>query len=104
MPRGDSDLGFELVGQRAGVVQLAEHLDDGFAVYRDGPRALRCRRRSCATRLSMLPSKIKPDHSPSRLTTGDPELPPMMSLVVTKFSGGEFERDPCRTSNRCGRS
>ena len=37
----------------------------------------------------MLPSKIRPTSSPARLTTGDPELPPMMSLVVTKSSGVE---------------
>src|SRR6476659_8664700 len=35
----------------------------------------------------MLPSKIRPTTSLSRLTTGLPELPPMMSAVETKFSG-----------------
>src|SRR6185295_10188593 len=35
----------------------------------------------------MLPSKMSPTSSPARLTTGDPELPPMMSLVVTVFIG-----------------
>jgi hypothetical protein len=35
----------------------------------------------------MLPSKIRPTISPLALITGDPELPPMMSLVVTKLSG-----------------
>src|SRR5690348_14870365 len=38
----------------------------------------------------MLPSKMSPTSSPARLTTGDPELPPMMSLVVTKSSGVEM--------------
>ena len=35
----------------------------------------------------MLPSNTRPTTSPLRLTTGEPELPPMMSLVVTKFIG-----------------
>ena len=35
----------------------------------------------------MLPSKIRPTISLSRLTTGLPELPPMMSAVETKLSG-----------------
>ena len=35
----------------------------------------------------MLPSKIRPTTSLSRLTTGLPELPPMMSAVDTKLSG-----------------
>ena len=35
----------------------------------------------------MLPSKIRPTISALRLITGEPELPPMMSLVVTKSSG-----------------
>ena len=35
----------------------------------------------------MLPSKMRPTSSPARLTTGEPELPPMMSFVVTKSSG-----------------
>ena len=35
----------------------------------------------------MLPSKIRPTTSLSRLTTGLPELPPMMSAVETKLSG-----------------
>src|SRR6185437_5627599 len=33
---------------------------------------------------SMLPSKMRPTSSPSRLIPGLPELPPMMSLVDTK--------------------
>ena len=37
----------------------------------------------------MLPSKISPTSSPFRLMTGEPELPPMMSLVDTKSSGVE---------------
>ena len=37
----------------------------------------------------MLPSKISPTISPSLLNTGEPELPPMMSLVVQKSSGVE---------------
>ena len=37
----------------------------------------------------MLPSKIIPTSSPSRLTTGLPELPPMMSAVLTKLNGVE---------------
>ena len=32
----------------------------------------------------MLPSNAAPITEPSRAITGDPELPPMMSLVVTK--------------------
>src|SRR5438309_1172496 len=36
---------------------------------------------------SMLPSKIMPTTSPFLFTVGDPELPPMMSGVETKFSG-----------------
>jgi hypothetical protein len=34
-----------------------------------------------------LVSKIRPTSSPAQLTTGLPELPPVMSLVLTKFSG-----------------
>src|SRR5882672_539320 len=34
----------------------------------------------------MLPSKIKPTNSPSLLMVGEPELPPMMSLVETKLN------------------
>src|SRR4030042_1340349 len=37
--------------------------------------------------ISMLPSKTRPTTSPSRLMTGLPELPPMMSLVATALSG-----------------
>src|ERR1017187_3602355 len=36
---------------------------------------------------SMLPSKISPTMSAFRLITGEPELPPIMSLVVTKSRG-----------------
>src|SRR5579862_8994514 len=36
---------------------------------------------------SMLPSNIRPTISALRLITGEPELPPMISLVVTKSSG-----------------
>ena len=35
----------------------------------------------------MLPSKMSPTISPFWLMTGDPELPPMMSLVVQKSNG-----------------
>src|ERR1700761_324554 len=35
----------------------------------------------------MLPSKIRPATSPLRLTRGEPELPPMMALVVTTSNG-----------------
>ena len=35
----------------------------------------------------MLPSKISPTSSPRALITGDPLLPPTMSLVVTKLYG-----------------
>ncbi len=35
----------------------------------------------------MLPSKISPTSSPRALMTGDPLLPPTMSLVVTKSNG-----------------
>jgi len=35
----------------------------------------------------MFPSKIRPTISASRLITGLPELPPMMSFVDTPFSG-----------------
>ena len=35
----------------------------------------------------MLPSKMIPTSSPLRLTTGLPELPPMMSAVETKLKG-----------------
>src|ERR1700757_3839931 len=37
----------------------------------------------------MLPSKMMPTNSPARLTTGLPELPPMMSAVHTKLNGVE---------------
>src|SRR5258706_13674898 len=37
-------------------------------------------------RLSMLPSNTRPTISSFWLNTGDPELPPTMSLVVAKFS------------------
>ena len=40
----------------------------------------------------MLPSKINPTSSPARLMTGEPELPPMMSQVETKFNGVEKAR------------
>ena len=35
----------------------------------------------------MLPSKSRPTSSPARFTNGEPELPPTLSHVVTKFSG-----------------
>jgi len=35
----------------------------------------------------MLPSNTRPTYSPSRFTTGLPELPPMMSFVLAKLSG-----------------
>jgi len=35
----------------------------------------------------MLPSKIKPTASPFVLIIAEPELPPIISLVDTKFSG-----------------
>ena len=57
----------------------------------------------------MLPSKIRPTTSLSRLTTGLPELPPMMSAVETKLSGvSRFEAaafvglDPARRQLRRG--
>jgi hypothetical protein len=34
-----------------------------------------------------LPSNTRPTISPALLTIGDPELPPMMSFVVTKLNG-----------------
>ena len=37
----------------------------------------------------MLPSKMIPTSSPWRLITGLPELPPMMSAVLTKLKGVE---------------
>ena len=35
----------------------------------------------------MFPSKMSPTISPALLITGEPELPPIMSFVVTKFMG-----------------
>jgi hypothetical protein len=35
----------------------------------------------------MLPSKMRPTSSSSLLKVGEPELPPVMSLVVTKLKG-----------------
>ena len=35
----------------------------------------------------MLPSKISPTISARAFTTGEPELPPMMSFVVAKSNG-----------------
>ena len=53
----------------------------------------------------MLPSKIRPTTSLSRLTTGLPELPPMMSAVETKFSGvSSFSRPSFLASNQLGGS
>ena len=45
------------------------------------------RSRSRGRAIAMLPSKIRPTTPLSRLTTGLPELPPMMSAVETKLSG-----------------
>ena len=49
----------------------------------------------------MLPSKIKPTISPARLTTGDPEFPPMMSFVVTKSSGVDKSSLSREAMTRC---
>ena len=38
-------------------------------------------------RLSRFPSKISPTTRPFASTIGEPELPPMMSFVVTKLNG-----------------
>ena len=35
----------------------------------------------------MLPSKAKPISSPFPFNTGEPEFPPVMSLLVKKFTG-----------------
>jgi hypothetical protein len=37
----------------------------------------------------MFPSKINPTTSPFRFIIGDPEFPPMISVVVTKLNGVE---------------
>ena len=50
----------------------------------------------------MLPSKMRPTISASRLTTGEPELPPMMSFVVTKLNGVSRSSRPFASSQRCG--
>ena len=47
---------------------------------------------------SMLPSNAKPTISPARLTTGLPELPPVMSLVVTKVKRCAGFSLPCAAS------
>ena len=53
----------------------------------------------------MLPSKIRPTTSPSRLTTGLPELPPMMSAVETKLNGvSSFRRPSSLASTQLGGS
>ena len=36
---------------------------------------------------SQLPSNAKPTSSPLPFTTGDPEFPPVMSLLVIKHTG-----------------
>ena len=55
-------------------------------VGRDDDRPVDATRRSrnCRRALWMLPSNAAPITAPERSITGEPELPPMMSLVVTK--------------------
>src|SRR5256885_8649005 len=51
----------------------------------------------------MLPSKISPTSSPFLLIVGEPELPPMMSLVETKLNGVFRFTEFFRSHQRCGR-
>ena len=50
----------------------------------------------------MLPSNASPTTCASRLITGLPELPPMMSLVLTKLNGVSWAIRPCASSQRVG--
>src|SRR5262245_24072745 len=52
----------------------------------------------------MLPSKIKPTISPAALTTGLPELPPTMSLVVEKLARAFRSSLGLASIQRCGRA
>ena len=89
-----------LVSQRARAVDGAEHVEDA-GVWTATSRLVVSSYTYRPTRLSMLPSKTSPTSSPARLTIGDPELPPMMSLVVTKLSGVERSSVAAPSTNRC---
>ena len=52
----------------------------------------------------MLPSKMMPTNSVSRLMTGLPEFPPIMSAVLTKLNGVLRLSRPLRFSQRGGMS
>ena len=52
----------------------------------------------------MFPSKMIPTNSPARFTTGLPELPPMMSAVLTKLNGVPRSSAPFFFAHDGGRS
>jgi len=76
----------ELADDPAGSVDPPEGLDHRGAVQRDRAMVLRVVPYSLP-REGRLPSNIKPTTCASRSSTGEPELPPMMSLVVQKSRG-----------------
>ena len=77
----------QLVGQLVGVVDLAQRFDDARRVDRDGPGHCRRCRRSPAPATGCCRRRSGRRLRRSRLMTGLPELPPMMSAVQTKLNG-----------------
>ncbi len=79
----------QLVGERARVVQLAQRLDHPGAVHGDGAVGVGVEDDVADQALDVAVEDEARRARPSRLMTGEPELPPMMSQSETKLSGVE---------------
>ena len=99
--------------RREGVESLQEQLDYALRLVAWSGIARECtltERATWSVKMkrfgsdSMLPSKIRPTTSASRLITGLPELPPMMSQVLTKLNGVMAVSFDLRFSQSGGRS